>query len=501
MDGQFDVVIVGAGINGAAVCHALTSGGYRVLLVDQGDVGGGTSQASTMLIWGGLLYLKNLELATVLALTRDRDRLVAEHAASVQARPLLYVPSGGPPRIVVESALAAYWVMSAGIRARPHRLDQYEEQVHLADAGPAYAIEEAALVTSDARFVLEWALAAERLGADVRNHVRVDTVESDGAGAGWRLRLCDGLTGVTSDVGARMVVNAAGCWTDAVNERAGITSPWRHLFSRGVSLAFPRPAWHTRHLVLDSLEGDVMTLAPWGPVSLWGSTDAFHGHLAEARRPADVDVARLLRELNRHLRVPVGAADIISLRTGVRPVPVRRGRFESHRPSSLTRHHRLHLDQDHPWLSIYGGKLSGCLGLAADVCALVGQRVSPPSPPPRPRGEPADAVPRVTTTFPTLAEPVVSAAWAAAHEHCTSLDDYLRRRTNIAQWVPCGGFGANGEHADTLERIALEIHEGDTGLAERDLARYWRQVSDTEDLLAHTRLPERPLASPQWRRL
>lgn len=127
VDGQFDVVIVGAGINGATVCHALTSGGYRVLLVDQGDFGGGTSQASTMLIWGGLLYLKNLELATVLALTRDRDRLVAEHAVSVQARPLLYVPSGGPPRVVVESALAAYWVMSAGTRARPHRLDQYEE--------------------------------------------------------------------------------------------------------------------------------------------------------------------------------------------------------------------------------------------------------------------------------------------------------------------------------------------------------------------------------------
>jgi glycerol-3-phosphate dehydrogenase len=107
-----------AGINGAAVCHALASAGYRVLLVDQGDFGSGTSQASTMLIWGGLLYLKNLELATVLALTRDRDRLVAERPGSVQARPLLYVPSGGPPRVVVESALAAYWVMGAG-NARP----------------------------------------------------------------------------------------------------------------------------------------------------------------------------------------------------------------------------------------------------------------------------------------------------------------------------------------------------------------------------------------------
>ena len=497
MDATFDVVIVGAGINGAAVCHALTSGGYHVLLVDQGDFGGGTSQASTMLIWGGLLYLKNLELATVLALTRDRDRLVAERPGSVQARPLLYVPSSGPPRVVVESALAAYWMMGAGKRARPQRLDRYEEQAQLTDAGPAYAIEEAALVASDARFVLEWALAAERLGADVRNHVRVTAIDAAAPGGAWQLHLCDALTGLTTEVQARMIVNAAGCWTDAINEKAGLASPWRHLFSRGVSLAFRRPAWHTRHLVLDSLEGDVMTLAPWGPVSLWGSTDAFHEDLATARRPADVDVARLLRELNRHLRVSVGPAEIISLRTGVRPVPVRHDARVPRTPGSLTRHHRLHLDDTHPWVSVYGGKLSGCLGLAADVCRLVAQRVSPRGTPPRPTGN--VEAPRVTTTFPTLDEPVVSAAWSAAHEHCASLDDYLRRRTNIAQWVPCGGFGADGEHADTLERIALEIHDGDPGLAERDLARYWRHVCETETLLAHARRPERPSASRRWR--
>ncbi len=498
MGGSFDVVVIGAGINGATVSHALASRGYHVLLVDQGDFGSGTSQASTMLIWGGLLYLKNLELATVLALTRDRDRLVAERPASVQARPLLYVPSSGPPRFVVESALAAYWIMGAGTRARPERLDDYPEQAYLTTAGPAYAIEEAALVTSDARFVLEWALAAERLGADVRNHVRVDAITRTAGDGPWRLRLCDVLTGATSDVRARMVVNAAGCWTDAVNEKAGLTSPWRHAFSRGVSLSFPRPAWHTRHLVLDSLDGDVMTLAPWGPVSLWGSTDTLHADLAEARQPSAGDVADLLDELNRHLARPVGRADIISIRTGVRPVPVRTRATPHGSSQALTRHHRLHLDAAAPWLSVYGGKLSGCLGLAAEVCALVAERVAPRHHGPAPAADAAaTACPRVTTTFPTLDEPVVSAAWAAAHEHCTSLDDYLRRRTNIAQWVPRGGFGARGEHTGALERVALEIHAGDEGLAERDLARYWAQVCATDDVVtpAHA---ARPIV-PRWR--
>ena len=218
MSVTFDVVVIGAGINGAAVCATLTTAGYRVLLADQGDIGSGTSQASTMLIWGGLLYLKNLELTTVLALSRDRDRLVAERPGSVQPRPLLYVPKpDGRSPFIVESALAAYWMMSAGRRPWPRRLDRYDEQAMLVAPGVAYAFEEAALVTSDARFVLEWALDAERLGADVRNYVRVDMVEPAGPGAGWRVGVCDALTGATGEVRARLVVNAAGCWTDAVN--------------------------------------------------------------------------------------------------------------------------------------------------------------------------------------------------------------------------------------------------------------------------------------------
>ena len=252
MTRSFDVVVVGAGINGAAVCAALTTAGYRVLLVDQGDIGSGTSQASTMLIWGGLLYLKNLEFATVVALSRDRDRLIAERPGSVQPRSLLYVPSvAGRSPLVVEGALAAYWMIGAGRRERPRRLDTYAEQPMLATSGTAYAFEEAALVSSDARFVLEWALEAERLGADVRNYVRVDTVEPDGSG--WRVGLCDALTGATSEVRARLVVNAAGCWTDAVNVRAGITTPFRHAVQprrvarvRSPGLAYPAPRLRQR---------------------------------------------------------------------------------------------------------------------------------------------------------------------------------------------------------------------------------------------------------------
>ena len=71
--GPLDALIVGGGITGAPLYHTLCGRGYRVALIDKGDFASGTSQASGMLIWGGLLYLKNLEFATVVKLCRARS--------------------------------------------------------------------------------------------------------------------------------------------------------------------------------------------------------------------------------------------------------------------------------------------------------------------------------------------------------------------------------------------------------------------------------------------
>lgn len=475
----FDVAIVGAGVNGAAICHALTRAGYRVLLVDQADIGSGTSQASTMLVWGGLLYLRRLEISTVVALSRDRDRLIAERSDLVRPQSILYVPSNDERRLLVSGALSAYWALSAGRRRWPRRLTRFPEQRMLADGrAAAYEFEEATLVESDARFVLAWALDAERLGADVLSYVRVDaaTPHRDGS---WRLGLCDTLSGATTEVVARLVVNAAGVWTDQLNGRARISTPWRHAFSRGVSIALPRDPGHTRHVVVDSRVGDALTLAPWGPVSLWASTDGLEPDLARAQQFEPRDVRALLDEHNRHFRARHRVDDVVSVRVGVRALPVAHDDADVSSSLALTRHHRVHLDERN-WISVYGGKLSGCLGLAEGVTALVVRRLprrpatggARPAPPPSPPPE--------LTHFPGLDMPVVAPAWSAAHEHCCRLDDYLRRRTNIAQWVPNGGFGRRFEHAEALERIALDIHQGDAGLAARELITYYRDMHDRQ---------------------
>lgn len=479
-----DVAVIGAGINGAAVSLALSRAGYRVLLLDQADIAAGTSQASTMLIWGGLLYLRHLDLRAILSLSRDRDRLVGEWPALVAPQPLLYAPTDGLPSALVSAAMAAYWLLGAARRRRPQRRARYPEQSLLAQpARQAHMLEEAALTESDARFVLALVREADACGARVRTYTRVDQVESDRIGI-WHLGLTDTLNGTSSTVSARCIVNATGTWADALNARAGIETPWRHAFSRGVSLVLRRDPRHRHHLIVDSRIGDALTLAPWGPVAVWASTDTAHPDPAEAARVAPEDVWALLEEYNRHFRPRRSAADVLSVRVGVRALPVPAAGVTPD-VRGLTRHHRIHRDSHRPWVTIYGGKISGCLGLGQQVTAEVARAVRRAPSGARANRRALCAGPGETdrTPFPGLDEPVVSADWAVAHEYCRTLDDYLRRRTNIAQWVPQGGLGARDEHATLLHGFALDICGGNTHRALEQLNHHRRMVLATRQVL------------------
>ena len=83
---QFDVAIVGGGINGACLYDALCKKGYRTILLDKGDFACGSSQASGMMIWGGLLYLKNFDVASVYKFSKARDKMIGTYYDSISPR-------------------------------------------------------------------------------------------------------------------------------------------------------------------------------------------------------------------------------------------------------------------------------------------------------------------------------------------------------------------------------------------------------------------------------
>src|SRR6476659_9743850 len=110
----WDLVVIGAGINGAGIARDAAMRGLSVLLLDKGDIGGGTSAASTRLIHGGLRYFEHFEFGLVRESLRERETLL--RIASHLVRPLrITIPiyeGGQRGRLTIRAGLVAYDLLS-----------------------------------------------------------------------------------------------------------------------------------------------------------------------------------------------------------------------------------------------------------------------------------------------------------------------------------------------------------------------------------------------------
>ena len=481
---HYDVAIFGAGISGARIFHELCRQGYRVLLLDHGDFAGGTSQASGMMIWGGILYLKDFDFRTVRKLCRARDRLIEQMPGKVRAESLRYLRGGMTQRNrhIVRAGMMLYWLLGSRRRRFPECQADFAERVMLkADQfRDSFTFEEAVLKMSDCRFALEWILPFLGPQTAALNHCATESVSFDASSGHWRLELRDRLHGHEAAVSARFVVNAAGVWTDTLNDRLGIASPYRHELSKGVYISFRRPDSLRQTLVFDTGEhNDAMTFAPWGPVALCGPTETRLTEIGDGFRVSPADVRWLLRMANQNLHTHYGAEDIVSMRCGIRSLAVRRGSSKRAHPSEFSRQHLVHHDRSRQAIAVYGGKITSCGQMAEEVRSRLSPHLRPARTSLPPSPEPA-----TTEFFPGLSEPVPSAVWCREREHCHTLEDYLRRRTNIAQWIPRGGWGVRSENGETLRQIARVFCRNETAVDETIAACQRRVREQHDDILA-----------------
>lgn len=485
-----DVVVVGGGINGAAIFHHLCMEGYRVLLVEKGDFASGTSQASAMMIWGGLIHLRQLDLITVGRLCASRDRLIRENVASIFPRTFRYLPTHdcGRKRLSAYTAHYSYWLLGGGRRRRPRFQKDFTELSFLNRAGFPFSLEyeEACVEPSDARFVLEWLLPHQSLQNVALNYCNLQGGSYDSAAKEWCLELSDTLTGTDAVVRAKWVINAAGTWTDSINRRFDIESPYKHVFGKGVFIGIKRHPQHQTPLMIETKELEsCMSLLPWGPVSLWGPTETCITDMEEGFSPTSEDVRYLVQQLNRHLSCPVSIEEIVSLRCGVRPLVVKRSCTKPHQTLDLSRKYRIQRDRTASWISIYGGKLTSCVPIAKAVTTLLLDCIKPDA-----RRAPKQESENVSVeleTFPSLSEKVPSAEWCAKHEMCWNLEDYLRRRTNVSQWVARGGLGSQNENVQHLTLLA-KAFQGDSaeGLVKNAVRSYERKIErEYDEVLAN----------------
>ncbi len=353
---QFDILIIGGGINGAGIARDAAGRGASVLLLEQGDLAGATSSASSKLIHGGLRYLEHYKFRLVREALAEREVLwrIAPHLV----RPLRFVlphRRGMRPQWMLRAGLFLYDTLAPrnllegarrlDLRTAPEGADLMEQYA----TGFAYsdcAVDDSRLTVLNARD------AADR-GADIRTRSRV--IAATRHAAHWTVRYRES-DGQEFEVETRVLVNAAGPWAAKIASLAlGAVQPAIRLV-RGSHLIVRRRFAHGAAYTLQNADGRIMFAIPYGDAfTLLGTTDM--DHTGDPTNPAVTEAERdyILASANAYLREGLTADDIVYAYAGVRALY----NDGASAAKDATREYVLTLDEAAaPILSVYGGKIT-----------------------------------------------------------------------------------------------------------------------------------------------
>jgi glycerol-3-phosphate dehydrogenase len=368
---DFDLVVVGGGINGAGIAREAAGRDLRVCLIEQHDLASHTSSASTKLIHGGLRYLEQGELRLVREALAERERLlaIAPHIIRTMRFVLPYV-DGLRPRWLLRLGLFVYDHVGAREKLAG------SASVSLADnalGAPLQAsmrdgFEYSDCWVDDSRLVVLNALDAAERGATILTGTSV-TAASE-SGGWWEIDARDS-GGVAHRLRARALVNASGAWVNDVLGRINVPARQRLRLVQGSHLIL-RKLYEGEHAyLLQSADQRVVFMIPYQRnYTLVGTTDVPYS--GDPARPVIAEGERdyLLACINRFLRRPAGIDDIRGSFSGVRPL------YDSGESSAqkVSRDYHLELQegpQGAPVLSVYGGKITTYRRLAEHAFELL----------------------------------------------------------------------------------------------------------------------------------
>ncbi len=377
--GAFDVLIVGGGINGAVSAAVLAGRGAKVALVDRGDFGSFTSQASSNLVWGGFKYLEGYEIPLVRKLCVSRNRLIKSYPDNIKQIPFLATLDEGSPHPTWLAALGAagYWGIG-GFRTHrprylsPETIERLEPVVRTDNAVGGIEYYDAYLPDNDSRFVFGFVRSAIDVGATAVNYV--EAVDAERAGDRWNVTLRDvDAGGEPFECTARVVINAAGPFVDGVNFDLGVRTNHRIVYSKGIHLIVPRITSNHRVLAFYDDTQRLFYVIPMGRRSVIGTTDTRVD--TPFTEVTDEDRDFLLDQINGRLNLPEPLTndDIIADRSGVRPLVVKTGGGDGRDTdwTKLSRKHEIETDSARSVISIFGGKLTDCLNVGEEVADSV----------------------------------------------------------------------------------------------------------------------------------
>jgi glycerol-3-phosphate dehydrogenase len=526
----FDLVVIGGGINGAGIARDASLRGMRVAVLEQSDFASGTSSRSSKLIHGGLRYLEQGHIRLVRESAREREKL--RRLAPHLVRPMRFIFPLYKDRSLrpwmLRIGLIGYDLLAGARDVKWHRMlrraDVARVEPRLRQEGLRGAGEYSDCWTNDARLVLETMLSAVEAGTVALSYAEVTGFEKDGERI-TGVRVYDRIDGAAATVRARVVVNATGPWVDKIAALDEGSVPPRLRLTKGVHVVVPRArVGNEAAIVLRTIQdGRVMFVIPWDTHSLIGTTDTDHEGGPDAAPTVEAsDVKYLLDTVNHYFPdARLAPRDVVSAFAGLRPL-VAPPPDAGEKPSDVSREEEIFTSPG-GLVTICGGKLTTYRLIAAKVVdraievlrrrgerSKFGRSATGEQPLPGGRSAPeaiaselrardgtalgpavighlarryGDRMREVlavvardralaTPILPALPDPRAEVVTAVEHEYAMTLEDVLRRRTQVSLFDPEQGGAVAPEVASLMAPVL-----GWKGDASADAARRYVETT------------------------
>lgn len=375
---SFDLLVIGGGITGAGIALDAASRGLKTALIEKSDFASGTSSKSTKLIHGGLRYLKQLDIALVREVGKERAIVhkMAPHLVVAEKMLLPLVKGGTYGSFSTSAGLWVYdWLAGVSGADRRRMLSKEEtlskEPLLRADKiiGSGYYAE---YRTDDARLTIENIKTSIRFGAVCLNYAEAfQFLYANGQVAGVK---CLATPENSSfDIKAQHVINAAGPWVDQVRALDKPEPQGKQIFlSKGVHIVVPRHKLPlAQSAYFDVQDGRMIFAIPRQQSTYIGTTDTPYKGSMQQIPVTRAEVAYLLDAAN-YMFPDAGLRfeDVESSWAGLRPLIYEEGKSAS----EMSRKDEIFISST-GLVTMAGGKLTGYRKMAEKVVDIITKKI------------------------------------------------------------------------------------------------------------------------------
>lgn len=369
MECDYDIFVIGGGINGCGIARDAVGRGYSVCLVEMNDLASGTSSWSSKLIHGGLRYLEHYEFRLVREALGEREVLLKSAPHIIW--PLRFV-------LPHHKGLRPAWLLRLGL----FLYDNIGKRVLLpgtstvnlktADVGaplkPMFSkgFEYSDCWVNDARLVVLNAADASERGAVIET--RTQCVAARRENGHWVIETKNLNDGTTQTRTAKLIVNAAGPWVDEVLGQAlGSNNAKNVRLVQGSHIVVPKLHNHDRAYIFQNADNRIIFALPYEQdYTLIGTTDQdYEGDPKDVKISAQ-EVTYLCDAASEYFKEPILPEHIVWSYSGVRPL------FDDGATAAqeATRDYVLREDgegNDARVINIFGGKITTYRKLAESM--------------------------------------------------------------------------------------------------------------------------------------